>query len=47
VLAAATICLGFALIAVTIAHGGGEVGIMLGLLFVAAGTGRLYLTRNR
>jgi hypothetical protein len=45
-LALVTICLGFALIAVTAAHGGGEVGFLLGALFVVAGGGRLYLKRR-
>jgi hypothetical protein len=39
--------LGIALVARTLAEGGGEVGIVLGLLFVAAGGGRLYLARKR
>ena len=46
VLAALTMGLGVALIAVTLAQGGGEIGIMLGLLFLAAGAGRLYLARG-
>ena len=41
-----TMALGVALIAVTVARGGG-IGILLGLLFLAAGAGRLYLTRAR
>jgi hypothetical protein len=45
-LAALTMALGVALIVVTIAHGGGFLGIMLGLLFLAAGAGRLYLVRG-
>ena len=45
-LAALTMALGVALIAVTIAHGGGFLGIMLGVLFLAAGAGRLYLVRG-
>jgi hypothetical protein len=45
-LAATTIALGLAMLAITIAHGGG-VGIVLGLLFVAAGAGRLYLLRRK
>jgi len=32
--------------AVTLAEGGGQVGILLGLLFVVAGCGRLYLARR-
>ena len=46
-LALTTIGLGIALIAVTLAHGGGQVGILLGVLFVVAGIGRLYLARRR
>ena len=34
------------MLVVTIAHGGGQVGILLGLLFIAAGGGRLYLLRR-
>jgi hypothetical protein len=45
-LAGLTLVLGVALIAATIAQGGGFVGIMLGLLFLAAGAGRLYLVRG-
>jgi MFS superfamily sulfate permease-like transporter len=40
------ITLGVVMIGVTIAHGFG-VGILLGLLFIAAGTGRLYVLRGR
>jgi hypothetical protein len=40
------VTLGVAMIAVTIAHGLG-VGIILGLLFIAAGVGRLYVLRGR
>ena len=47
VLALATLALGVALIAVTLAHGGGQVGVVLGALFVVAGAGRLYLQRGR
>jgi hypothetical protein len=38
--------LGLALLARTLAAGGGQVGILLGLLFVALGAGRLYLARK-
>jgi hypothetical protein len=38
--------LGVAILAITVARGGG-VGILIGLLFVAAGAGRLYLIRRR
>jgi hypothetical protein len=47
VLALVLVGLGVALLARTLAEGGGEVGILLGLLFVAAGVGRLYLARRR
>ncbi len=45
-LAALTMALGVALIAVTVARGGGCLGFMLGLLFLAAGAGRYYLARG-
>ena len=38
--------IGIALVAATLAHGSGGLGILLGLLFVAAGAGRLYLARG-
>ncbi len=41
------VALGVALIAVTIANGGGQLGIVLGVLFIAAGAGRLYVQRSR
>jgi hypothetical protein len=39
---------GLAILVVTLARGGGPgaVGVLLGLLFVALGAGRLYLTRR-
>jgi hypothetical protein len=40
-----TMLLGVALIVATVAQGGGFLGIMLGLLFLAAGAGRFYLGR--
>jgi hypothetical protein len=46
VLALVTIALGVAMLVITLTRGGG-VGILLGLLFVAAGAGRLYLLRRR
>jgi len=46
-LAVVTAALGVALIAATLAQGGGGLGILLGVLFVAAGGGRLYLARGR
>jgi hypothetical protein len=39
--------LGIALLARTLAAGGGEVGTLLGVLFVVAGGARLYLLRRR
>ena len=41
------VALGIAMLAVTLAHGGGTAGILLGLLFVGAGAGRIYLLRRR
>ena len=35
------------MIAVTLANGGGQLGLILGALFVAAGAGRLYVQRAR
>jgi hypothetical protein len=48
-LAVATIALGVVMVAITIARGGGPipVGVVLGLLFVAVGAGRLYLLRRK
>ncbi len=39
--------IGVALIVVTAVEGGGALGYVLGLLFVALGLGRLYLLRVR
>ncbi len=44
-LAATMIVLGVLMLVFTLRHGGG-VGIVLGLLFVVAGVGRLYLLRR-
>jgi hypothetical protein len=41
------IALGIALLAETVAGGGGSTGYLLGLLFIALGIGRLYLLRRR
>jgi uncharacterized membrane protein HdeD (DUF308 family) len=41
------IVLGIALLAETSAQGGGSVGFLLGVLFIALGVGRLYLLRRR
>jgi hypothetical protein len=45
-MAVVTLGLGVALIAATVARGGGTLGLLLGLLFLVAGAGRLYLTRG-
>ena len=42
-----SIGLGIALLAETIAIGGGSTGYVLGVLFVGLGVGRLYLLRRR
>ena len=49
VLSLAMIAIGIALVARTVAVGGGALatGVVLGLLFVAAGTARLYLQGRR
>ena len=49
VLSGAMVLLGLALIVRTLAAGGGPVavGILMGLLFVAAGAGRLWAERRR
>ena len=41
--------LGVAMVAITLSNGGGPVafGIIIGLLFVAAGGGRLWVLRRR
>ena len=39
--------IGLALVVVTAVHGGGTVGYLVGVLFVALGLGRLYLLRAR
>jgi hypothetical protein len=38
--------LGIALLVRTLAAGGGQVGIILGLLFLGLGVGRFYLARK-
>jgi hypothetical protein len=45
--AVAFLAIGIALLVVTTARGGGAVGYVMGLLFVALGLGRLYLLRSR
>jgi hypothetical protein len=39
--------IGFALLVVTAAQGGGVVGFVLGALFIALGVGRLTIERRR
>jgi hypothetical protein len=39
--------IGLSLVIVTAVHGGGTVGYLVGVLFVALGLGRLYLLRAR
>jgi hypothetical protein len=46
VLSVVMIGLGVALVVRTLAVGGGEVGILVGILFVGLGAGRFYLTRK-
>jgi hypothetical protein len=46
VLAGVTVALGVALVVATLAQGSGGLGILLGLLFVVAGAGRLYVARG-
>ena len=48
-LSGALVALGLAMIARTLAAGGGPlaVGLLLGLLFVAAGVGRMWAERRR
>ncbi len=41
------VVLGIAILARTIADGGGQVGFIFGVLFLAAGGGRLYLSRRQ
>jgi hypothetical protein len=49
VLSTVMVLLGVAIIVRTLALGGGAlaIGILMGVLFVAAGTARLYLERRR
>jgi hypothetical protein len=39
--------LGVAMLAVTLARGGGSLGFILGPMFVAAGAGRIYVLGKR
>lgn len=45
-LAAVTAVLGVVMLVISLSGGGG-VGVLVGVLFVAAGAGRLYLLRRR
>jgi hypothetical protein len=49
VLSAAMVLIGVAILARTVVEGGGALalGLLLGVLFVAAGAGRLYAERRR
>ena len=49
VLSAAMVILGLAMLATTVARGGGplSIGILAGVLFTAAGAGRIYVERRR
>ena len=49
VMSVAMIVIGVAMIVSTLARGGGALalGLRLGLLFVAAGAGRIYVARDR
>ena len=49
VLSSVIVVLGVALVVRTLTEGGGPaaIGVLLGVLFVAAGAGRLYLQRER
>ena len=46
-LAATILLLGFGLLIQTARHGGGTSGFVIGAMFVALGSGRLYLLRKR
>ncbi|MBA3841627.1 MAG: hypothetical protein H0X39_03245 [Actinobacteria bacterium] len=45
-MALAMIALGAAMVVITLTHGFG-IGIILGLLFIAAGAGRLWMVRRK
>jgi hypothetical protein len=47
ILAVAIAVLGFGLLITTAWHGGGTSGYLIGAMFVALGSGRLYLLRKR
>jgi len=40
------VVIGVAMLVVTALHGGGVLGFLIGVLFIAAGAGRLYLLRR-
>ena len=46
VFAVAFMAIGVAMLVVTALHGGGVVGFLVGVLFIAAGAARLYLLRR-
>ena len=46
-LAVTTAALGLAIVVTTASHGGGSAGYLIGLLFMVAGVGRLYLMRRQ
>jgi hypothetical protein len=46
IFALAFVGIGFALLVVTAIHGGGVIGYVLGVLFIAAGAGRITLLRR-
>ncbi len=49
VMSIAIVALGLAMVAVTVARGGGPIsaGVVVGVLFCAVGAGRLYLWKDR
>lgn len=49
VLSGLMVVLGLAMVAVTVTRGGGPLatGILAGVLFIAAGAGRIYVERRR
>jgi hypothetical protein len=47
VLSLTLVGLGVAMVVSTLVRGSGSLGVILGTLFVAAGAGRIYVTRAR
>ena len=47
VLSVTLVALGVALVVSTLVRGTGSLGVVLGVLFVGAGAGRLYVMRTR